>query len=241
MAFGVDPTRREFFSLRQARYDALAHDIAIMARTTASTGQKLDLLDVGPWDGVLARHLQPHSISDLVTHSIADIEFHEGIYGMESYRDRYHGDLMQGYPEIASNTYDIVVCEQVLEHLPNVEVPIRTLARVLKPGGKLFLGVPIFPHGVHWVRHYGQPFWDKVFPPNKVRGHVQSFSKRSIIRLVERLTDLELKSARGFRIVSGGILRPLEERQWWWRLNRTVGTMVPSLCVEVQVIFKKPI
>ena len=28
MAFGIDPTRKEFFSLRQARYDALADNIA---------------------------------------------------------------------------------------------------------------------------------------------------------------------------------------------------------------------
>ena len=48
-AFGVDPRRREYYSLRQARYDALAHDIdAMAAKHPLGLGAADDL--VGAYD-----------------------------------------------------------------------------------------------------------------------------------------------------------------------------------------------
>jgi 2-polyprenyl-3-methyl-5-hydroxy-6-metoxy-1,4-benzoquinol methylase len=43
------------------------------------------------------------------------------------------GDLTGGYPEIPSEHYDVVVCEQVLEHLAALDTAIATLVRVLRP------------------------------------------------------------------------------------------------------------
>jgi SAM-dependent methyltransferase len=153
----------------------------------------------------------------------------------------FTGDLMAGYPDIQSDRYDIVVCEQVLEHLSDIETPIRTLARVMKPGGTLFLGVPTFPHGLHYLREFGQKPWDRVFPPGKVRGHIQTFTKPKLLGLVRELTNLEVKEVRGFRIASGGLLRPLERQEWAWRVNRWLGRAVPGLCVEIQAIFTKTV
>ena len=42
-----------------------------------------------------------------------------------------------------SNFYDSVVCEQVPEYLPQIDVALGTLARILKPGGKLVVRVPV--------------------------------------------------------------------------------------------------
>ena len=240
MAYGVDPTRPEFYSLRQSRYDSLAFDIAQLAGEFEEKGQRMALLDIGPWDGVTTRHLEPHPQATNVDYSVADLKLHPRLHKPEGYSEIFLGDLMEGYPQIESDRYDVVVCEQVLEHLTELETPIKTLARVLKPGGTLFVGVPIFPNGIHLVREYGLPIWDRVFPPNKVRGHVQSFSKRKITRLISRLTNLELKEARGYRIVSGGFLKPLEEKEWWWRFNRALGRAVPGLCVEIQLVYTKP-
>jgi hypothetical protein len=84
------------------------------------------------------------------------------------------------------------------------------------------------------------PFTDRLFRVKKVRGHVQAFSKPSFLRLVKRCCqDLEIQSVRGFRIVSGGVLRPLEYCEWWWRLNRRIGALCPTLCVEIQLVAKK--
>jgi hypothetical protein len=44
-AFGIDPMRRERYSLRQSRYDALAQDVSEWV--SAVDGEKLCLLIVG--------------------------------------------------------------------------------------------------------------------------------------------------------------------------------------------------
>lgn len=40
------------------------------------------------------------------------------------------------------NSFDAIICNAVLEHVPNVHVVMSELARVLKPGGYLMAGVP---------------------------------------------------------------------------------------------------
>jgi len=44
---------------------------------------------------------------------------------------------------MADGSYDAVLCTQVLEHVPNPEDCLQELQRVLKPGGRLFLTVPM--------------------------------------------------------------------------------------------------
>jgi SAM-dependent methyltransferase len=48
---------------------------------------------------------------------------------------------LQALP-FASATYDLVVCNHVLEHLPDDESALREIARVLAPGGLAVLTVP---------------------------------------------------------------------------------------------------
>lgn len=239
MAFGVDPTRKQFYSLRQARYDALATSINALATRFAAQGRRLKLIDIGVHNGTMLRHLEDRSARHYIDYSIADMEIGP-VYGLKSVDNIFVGDLTKGYPDIPSGAYDVVICEQVLEHITTLETPIRTLERITRPGGHLFAGVPTFPHGIHKVREVAQPTWDRYFPPGKIRGHVQSFSARKFLRLFRELTTLEPVGMRGFRFISGGPLRSLEDYQWWWRLSNAVGRAVPSLCTEIQVEFRKP-
>lgn len=237
LAYGVDSTRAELYSLRQARYHALAYDIQRLASQRIPQN-KLKVLDIGIWRGITRHYLEAWP-------SIANCE----LYGADlkirltdptGWEQIWEGDLMDGYPEIPSETFDVVVCEQVLEHLPQLEIAFHTLDRLLKPGGTLIVGVPIFPHGAHLIRRHLVPVIDRIFPPKGVRGHVQAFSRRTFERLLKQHTSLEIVETRGFRIISGGVMRPLENLYTWWRFARWVGATFPSLCIEIQVIAKKP-
>lgn len=45
------------------------------------------------------------------------------------------------FPE-ADSTYDVIVCNQVLEHIKNIFLSLTEMHRVLKPGGFLLVSVP---------------------------------------------------------------------------------------------------
>lgn len=77
-------------------------------------------------------------------------------------RTDYVGDI-QNMP-LADDTYDSVLCAQVLHHVPDPQRAVREIARVLKPGGKALITVPHLswlhnePHDyfrftVHGLRH----------------------------------------------------------------------------------------
>jgi len=236
MAFGVEPGLPPY-RLRQARYQALAEDVAQHAgQHFRRTGRKLDLLDVGVGDGVSMRYLEVNAGAEHICYHGVDL-FPKGIkkvYKLELWQLQ-QVDLENGMPAVDSTRYDLVICEQVLEHLVECERGLAELTRVLRPGGTLIVGVPIFAHGVHHLRSQ----LVRTLKLAKPRGHVQSFSQRSFLQLLHKTNVLEVQEVRGFRIVSGGILRPLENFRWWWQLNRRVGAAVPSLCVEIQVIARK--
>lgn len=239
-AFGVEEGWAPY-RLRQARYFELATDVARWARDQCRQSfRPLDLLDVGINDGVTRKYVECQT--QLVRYHGVDI-FPWGrdyVYRSADW-SLHHIDLEQGMPELATDAYDVVVCEQVLEHLSAPARALSDMYRVLRPGGHLILGVPIFPSPLHLVRRHLVPVADRCLGVTKVRSHLQAWSKPSFIRFVRRsCPGIQIERVRGFRIVSGGVLRPLEYCRWWWRLNRRIGQWLPGWCIEIQVVATKP-
>lgn len=237
-AFGVDPVRRERFSLRQARYDAAAEDIDRWAGEAAAKGHALRVLDIGCKTGTMLRHLEHRPNFKHIRIDGTDIGEYE-VYGRHLYGQVTISNLMLGQPEIASGTYDVVVCEQVLEHLARIELAIASLERVLKPGGKLIVGVPIFVPALAFLRRQYVAATLRQ-NPERYWSHIQSFSQRSFERAMQQHSNLVRRHVRGFRIASEGLIMPLENYRWWWKFNRELGERVPSLCTEIQSIYEKP-
>jgi SAM-dependent methyltransferase len=58
----------------------------------------------------------------------------------------------------ADATYDVILCSEVFEHLPNAIVALDEFSRLLKPGGKLIITAP-FASLVHFAPyHYSSGF-----------------------------------------------------------------------------------
>jgi len=55
-------------------------------------------------------------------------------------------NVIDRFDQIAAHgPYDMILCNQVLEHVPHPKEILRTFARVLNPGGSAYLAVPAYP------------------------------------------------------------------------------------------------
>lgn len=72
----------------------------------------------------------------------------------------------------ADETFDVVVSCETVEHVPDPELAVHELARVLKPGGRLFLTTPNYLSitGLHraYRRLTGHPYTEGGQPHNNV-------------------------------------------------------------------------
>jgi SAM-dependent methyltransferase len=78
---------------------------------------------------------------------------------------------------IPSDTYDCVILTQTLQFIFDVSAVIRTVYRILKPGGVVLVTVP----GISQISRYDMDRW----------GHYWSFTTRSIQNLFEMMFPVD--------------------------------------------------
>lgn len=86
---------------------------------------------------------------------------------------------------LENNSFDVITMWHVLEHVPNLELQIQELKRLLKPTGTLIVAVPNFKS--YDAQHY-QTFWAAYDVPI----HFWHFSKKAIKSLFEKV-DIKLE------------------------------------------------
>lgn len=69
--------------------------------------------------------------------------------------------------------FNIVLCTEVLEHVPNWKKAVKEIKRVLKKGGHAIITIPL-EKAVFW--RIGSIF----FPPKKTRGHINLLNSKEI-------------------------------------------------------------
>ncbi len=110
-------------------------------------------------------------------------------------------------------TFDAVICSEVIEHIPRDEIDLTDMVRVLAPGGTLVLGTP----------DYGRLIWralegayKKVFPQGYATEHINPYTRPELRRLLEQmgLTVLDVQYVGGsemifkaFKPTSAGVRR----------------------------------
>lgn len=238
LAFGIQLSDRQY-RLRLARYVAMGETIVeYLDEARAGIEGDARLLDIGSGGGWTLKCLELMGVADGISFYGMDVSRRRlsEIYG----RERWvltEGDVEEGI-RYDAGSFDIVVCEQVLEHLHDPASAMREIGRVLCPGGLLIVGVPIFAPGLAAFRRHVVPAIRRRLGLD-LRTHHQVFTARSLRNMVQATGVFNIRAIRGFRVVSGGILSPLEDFRWWWRLNVRIGRRVPWLCTEVQIAARR--
>ncbi|KRD11387.1 methyltransferase [Flavobacterium sp. Root901] len=86
---------------------------------------------------------------------------------------------------LENNSFDVITMWHVLEHVPNLELQIQELKRLLKPTGTLIIAVPNFKS---YDANYYKEFWAAFDVPI----HFWHFSKKAIKSLFEKV-DMKLE------------------------------------------------
>jgi len=92
------------------------------------------------------------------------------------------------------NRFDIVICNQVFEHLKQIFLPIDEIWRILKPGGSFILSVPNLAsfHNRVMLLFGVQPSSIRVFGP-----HVRGYTLRALKEFVTTNENFKLEKVAG--------------------------------------------
>ncbi len=75
----------------------------------------------------------------------------------EDQKPTYIGSVTE-MPAVPTASYDWVIANAVLEHVDDMHAAIREIARVTKPGGRIYLQTP-FHNEIHFVRDSFSDYW----------------------------------------------------------------------------------
>ena len=81
--------------------------------------------------------------------------------------------------ELESHSFDIITMWHVLEHVPNLEIQIRELKRLVKPNGTIIIAVPNY-------KSYDANYYGKFWAAFDVPIHFWHFSKTAIQLIFEK-------------------------------------------------------
>ena len=93
---------------------------------------------------------------------------------------------------LTSSSFDVVLSNQVIEHIKKYDEYLKEIKRVLKPKGLLILSTPNFhnPKNVFLKLFFQKPImrWEnnQNLPLDKYRGHVKEFYEKELVAVLDK-------------------------------------------------------
>lgn len=153
-----------------------------------------NILEVGSGAGRFTQILLDHTKANI--YSVDYSNAVEANYQNNGPNDRLHLFQANIYEmPFAKEQFDKVLCLGVLQHTPNFEQSVKTLAEMVKPGGELV------------VDFYGiNGFWTKLHAKYMYRPFTKGMNHEKLYRLIENNIDWMIKSSLFFSKIGLGKL-----------------------------------
>lgn len=196
-------------------------------------GKPVTIADVGCDRGIIKRFIP--TIKDARWIGL-DIDTNREGIGLAKYDELLRCDFNEGIPLPAASV-DIAICSHVLEHLPRPEFTLSEIAKIVRPGGMILVGVPIAPKFIADLRER-QLAKELKNGTRKIGQHLQLFSINRLRRLAEQ-NGLQIEFSVGTALLRKKGSR-LENSAAWIRFNQIWAALFPSLGMELCVQLRKP-
>lgn len=167
---------------------------------------KARVLDSGGGNGMYAAQIRERYAAQV---ELCEIEF-------ERVQEAQENGVIHGlvstteYTPYASETFDTIISNEVIEHVASDSVTLKEMARILKVGGRAVIfcpnrWYPFETHGHYWrgEYHFGNTPLINYLPNslrNKLAPHVRAYTKRGLLSLTD---GLPLKVVHYARIYGG--------------------------------------
>jgi ubiquinone/menaquinone biosynthesis C-methylase UbiE len=155
-----------------------------------------NLLDVGCGDGRRTVRIAEHF--HIQRNSIHGIDYDdEAIQKCNLFFDSKKRDLENEKLPFKDCKFDLVICNQVLEHIKNYKHVIAEIIRVTKKEGFILLGIPNLAHLINRIYLlFGiQPLCLRVDST-----HVRGFTHKAFLEMIKALKNVKLEGSAGSTI-----------------------------------------
>jgi ubiquinone/menaquinone biosynthesis C-methylase UbiE len=165
----------------------------------------------------------------------------------EVYEGLSQVNLLDGLP-FKEDSFDVVVCNQVLMYLPDAPGMAAEFYRVLRPGGKVFVSNPIsrLPGLMAGLKRLSRKIyqerrtvsWDnqKDWKDANRACRITYYSFRSFVEEIAS-AGFTVTEAIGFRIFRNRIraMTRLEDYEWYRRAVKSIAARYPQFAADILI------
>ena len=156
-----------------------------------------NLLDVGCGNG--GRTIRLAQYFNIDAGQIYGIDFHEPyLQQCMNQFNAVQADIESGNLPYSNDMFDLVICNQVLEHLKDFHSILYDIVRVTKPGGYIIIGIPNLAHLINrFYLLFGiQPMCIALQSP-----HVRGFTHKAFEQILQLTPGITYMACAGSKLI----------------------------------------